>query len=308
MIGVGLQIPKFTFPGVPRDRIFERVRDLALAAEEAGYESVWVMDHFYQVPPMGGKRQPMLEAYALLGALAVVTSSVRLGTLVTGVTYRQPAVLAKQVTTLDVISGGRMVLGIGAAWYEEEHVGLGIDFPPLPERFERLEEAVQVCRAMFQAKGPVSFDGRHYRLAEAMNVPAPVQPGGPPIMIGGNSERWALPLVARHADMCNLIGDVETLRTKLAALDRCCTEAGRDPADVTRTSLATLMLTDTAEEAEQLRQAFGSAEVILGTEEDVVEAVQQRADLGIDKLILNLPSADPAAVGQVGRLLAKALS
>jgi F420-dependent oxidoreductase-like protein len=310
MTGVGLQIPKFTFPGVPRDQMFTRVRELALAAEDSGYESVWVMDHFYQVPPMGGRRQPMLEAYALLGALAALTSSVRLGALVTGVTYRHPAVLAKQVTTLDVISGGRMVLGLGAAWYQEEHESFGIPFPSLAERFERLEDAVQVCRALFQstATSPVSFEGRHHRLVDAVNVPPSPQAGGPPIMVGGNSERWALPLVARRADMCNLIGDAPTLRRKLATLDRLCADGGRDPATVVRTNLTTLILADTAAEAEQLRQTFGAPEVIVGTEDEVVSAVQERAALGIDSIICNLPSADPAGVAQVGNLLTKALS
>jgi F420-dependent oxidoreductase-like protein len=308
MTGVGLQIPKFTFPGVRRDRAFERVKELAQAAEETGYESVWVMDHFYQVPPMGGSRQPMLEAYALLGALASVTASIRLGTLVTGVTYRQPSVLAKQMTTLDVISGGRMILGMGAAWYEEEHTALGVPFPPLPERFERLEEAVQVCRLMFQGSGPVSFTGRHYQLLDAVNVPPPVQPGGPPILIGGNSEKWALPLVVRHADMCNVMGDIDTVRRKLAVLDRLCEEAGRDPAEVGRTALTTVIVTDNAEEARQLRQAFADAEVVLGTDDDVVEEIQARAALGLDTLIVNLPAADAASVGHIGSLLTKALS
>jgi len=267
------------------------------------------MDHFYQVRAMGGPRQPMLEAYALLGALAAVTSTVSLGALVTGVTYRQPGVLAKQVATLDVISGGRMVLGLGAAWYEEEHVALGIDFPSLPERFARLEEAVQVCRLMFQRQGPVSFDGRYHRLVDAYGVPAPVQPGGPRIMIGGNSERWALPLVVRHGDLCNLIGDVESLRKKLATLDRLCEEAGRDPASLGRTALVTAIVTDTAEEARQLGQAIGDADVVLGVEEDVVEQLQARAALGLDSLIVNLPAAgDAATVAHVGSILVKALS
>ena len=310
MTGVGLQIPKFTFPGVRRDRVFDRVKELALAAEESGFESVWVMDHFYQVPSMGGARQPMLEAYAVLGALAAVTTSVRLGTLVTGVTYREPGVLAKQVTTLDVISGGRMVLGIGAAWYEDEHVALGVPFPGLSERFERLDEAVQVCRLMFrEGAAPVSFKGRYHSLAEAWNVPPPVQAGGPPIMVGGNSERWALPLVARHADACNLMGDVATLRAKLAVLDRLCEEAGRDPASVTRTALATVIVTESDEEARQLAQAFGDAPVVLGTEEAVVEELQARAAVGLDTLIVNLPgAADAASVAHIGSLLTKAVS
>ncbi|HZQ27535.1 MAG TPA: LLM class flavin-dependent oxidoreductase, partial [Acidimicrobiales bacterium] len=175
---------------------------------------------------------------------------------------------------------------------------------------ERLDETVQVCRALFQstATSPASFDGRYHRLVDAVNVPPSPQPGGPPIMVGGNSERWALPLVARRADMCNFIGDVPTLRRKLATLDDLCRDVGRDPATVTRTNLTTLILADTVAEADQLRQTFAAPEVIVGTEDDVVAAVQERAALGIGSIICNLPSADPLGVAQVGTLLTKALS
>ncbi len=145
-------------------------------AEESGYDSVWVMDHFFQLPPMGGPSQPMLDAYTLLGALGTRTSEIRLGALVSGVTYRNPAHLAKIVTTLDVISAGRAILGIGAAWYDVEHDGLGFDFPPAGERLDRLEEALQICRAMFAGTAP-SFEGTYYRTHEAHNIPPPVQRG-----------------------------------------------------------------------------------------------------------------------------------
>src|SRR5580658_1091230 len=157
---LGLQIPNFTL-GVPDDRLFEAVVEQATAAEGSGFESVWVMDHFYQLPALGGPSQPMLEAYTLPGALAARSSRVRLGALVTGVTYRNPALLAKIVTTLDVISGGRAILGIGAAWHDTEHEGLGVAFPPAGERLDRLAEAVQICRAMFR-DDVVTFDGRYY--------------------------------------------------------------------------------------------------------------------------------------------------
>ena len=157
MTTFGFQIPNFTFGGDDRD-IFGHVVELAKTAEHNGFESIWVMDHFYQLPALGGGTQPMLEAYTLLGALAAVTSRARLGTLVTGVTYRNPAMLAKQVTTLDVISGGRAILGIGAAWHDTEHEAMGFDFPPVKERMDRLEEAVQICRAMFTQETP-TFDG-----------------------------------------------------------------------------------------------------------------------------------------------------
>jgi F420-dependent oxidoreductase-like protein len=247
----GLQIPNFTTdetPGV----LFDGVAAMATAAEETGFDSVWVMDHFYQLPPMGGPSQPMLDAYTLLGALAMRTSKVRLGTMVTGVTYRNPAHLAKIVTTLDVLSAGRAILGIGAAWYDVEHEGLGFDFPPAGERLDRLEEALQICRAMFTEDAP-SFDGRYYRIHEARNIPRPVQAGGPPILIGGGGERRTLRLVAQYADMTNMFGDAATLAHKVDVLHRHCEELGRDPSDITVSRLSTLVLTASAEETASTR-------------------------------------------------------
>src|SRR5947208_15116914 len=168
----GLQIPSFTYPDVADDKLFEKIAEIATTAEQSGFDSVWVMDHFYQIPFVGRRTEPMLEAYTLLGGIAARTSKVKLGAMVTGVTYRNPALLAKTVTTLDIVSAGRAILGIGAAWNDEEHRGYGFDFPPLRERFERLEEALQICRAMFTEEVP-SFQGRHYRIEEALNVPRP---------------------------------------------------------------------------------------------------------------------------------------
>src|SRR5437660_1445560 len=159
---LGLQIPSFTYPGVPDADLFDRVAQIANTAEGSGFDSVWVMDHLYQIRGVGQRTEPMLEAYTLLGAIAARTSRVRLGTMVTGVTYRNPATLAKIATTLDVISSGRAILGIGAAWHDVEHQGLGFEFPPAGERLDRLEEAVQICRAMFREERP-RFAGRHYR-------------------------------------------------------------------------------------------------------------------------------------------------
>src|SRR5438105_1974432 len=167
---LGLQIPSFTYQSVPDTELFARVSDLATTAEESGFDSVWVMDHFYQIGMVGKVTEPMLEAYSLLPALAARTSRVRLGALVTGVTYRNPAHLAKIVTTLDVISSGRAILGIGAAWNEDEHRGFGWDFPPVAERMDRLEEALQICRAMVTEERP-SFHGTYYPIEEAINSP-----------------------------------------------------------------------------------------------------------------------------------------
>ena len=311
----GLQLPNFTFSGVPDAALFDHVVGMARAAEDAGFESIWVMDHFYQLPPLGGASQPMLEAYTLLGALAARTSTARLGALVTGVTYRNPAILAKQVTTLDVISGGRAVLGIGAAWHDVEHEGLGVDFPPVGERMDRLEEALQICRAMFREDAP-SFEGRYYRIKEARNVPRPVQPGGPPIMVGGSGPRRTLRLVARYADLCNISGDPEGIRSNLEILHRHCAEVGRDPAEITVTRLGSLMLTPTAEAADQLtetlRQLMGADDVrrafTIGDAESVTQQVQALADAGVQALLFNLPLATTAEeIASAGEVLAKAL-
>src|SRR5258706_5686107 len=182
MTRFGVQLPNFS--GLDRADLLDHVAGRGTAAEEAGFASVWVRDHFFQLPPLGGRAEPMLEAYTLLGALAARTRRVQLGTLVTGVTYRSPGVLAKIVTTLDVISRGRAILGIGGAWYDVEHQALGIDYPSDRVRLDMLEEAVQVCRAMFTGDD-VSFSGNHYRLDHARNLPPPVQAGGPENQVRG---------------------------------------------------------------------------------------------------------------------------
>jgi F420-dependent oxidoreductase-like protein len=309
MTKFGLQLPNFTFSGLPDDGMFEQVADLAVAGEESGFDSVWVMDHFWQLPPLGGPTQPMLEGYTLLGGLAARTRRVKLGTLVTGVTYRNPALLAKMVTTLDIVSGGRAILGIGAAWYEEEHDGLGFDFPTAGERLDRLEEALQICRAMFSEEAP-SFTGKHYRIEKALNVPRPIQPDRLPIMVGGSGEKRTLRLVAQYADMCNVSGSPDTVRRLLGVLERHCADVGRDPAEITKTRLASLFLSSSPEEAEQttgfLREAAGAEfdeRFNVGEPEAVVEQVAALVDTGLDVLIFNMPFADAATVRRAGELL-----
>ena len=309
MTKFGLQIPNFTFADVPDREMFEHVADLAVAGEQAGFESVWVMDHFWQLPPLGGPTQPMLEAYTLLGGLAARTRRVKLGTLVTGVTYRNPALLAKMATTLDIVSAGRAILGIGAAWYEEEHVGLGFAFPRAGERLDRLEEALQICRAMFTEEAP-SFAGKHYRIEKALNIPHPVQPNGPRIMVGGSGEKRTLRLVAQYADMCNINGSPDTIRHLLEVLHGHCADVGRDPSEITTTRLGSLFLTTSAEEAEQtsgfLRDAAGSdfeERFTVGDPGAVIDQVDALVDAGLDELIFNLPFADPATVRRAGELL-----
>jgi F420-dependent oxidoreductase-like protein len=311
MVSFGFQIPGFRHAGAPDHEMFDRTVELALAAEDGGFESVWVMDHFWQLPALGGPDEPILEAYTLLGALAARTDRVRLGTLVAGVTYRNPALLAKMVTTLDVISHGRAILGIGAAWYDPEHDGYGFPFPSARERLDRLEEAVQICRAMLRDERP-SFAGRFYTTADARNVPKPLQAGGPPIMIGGSGEKRTLRLVAQYADMCNVSGGPETLRHKLNVLRQHCADVGRDPSEITTTRLGTLVLTPDADETARARTFLSgmagdqyAEQFTVGEADDIVREVETLAATGIDCLIFNMPLSDAETVRRSGELLTK---
>ncbi len=303
----GLQIPNFT-TGESPGSLFDGVVATATAAEEAGFDSVWVMDHFYQLPPLGGPSQPMLDSYTLLGALAARTSRVRLGTMVTGVTYRNPAHLAKIVTTLDVISAGRAILGIGAAWYDVEHEGLGFDFPPAGERLDRLEEALQICRAMFTEEAP-TFDGTYYRIHGARNVPPPVQPGGPAILVGGGGEKRTLRLVARYADLCNITGDAATIAHKVGVLRDHCAAIGRDPSEVAVSRLSTLVLTASEEETvttkDFLRQVTGEEPTgsDVGTADELVARVEELAAAGVEYFVFNVPTGTPDTVRRLGEVL-----
>jgi F420-dependent oxidoreductase-like protein len=251
----------------------------------------------------------MLEAYTLLGALAARTRRVQLGTLVTGVTYRNPATLAKIVTTLDVISRGRAILGIGGAWYDAEHQGLGVDFPSNRVRLDMLEEAVQVCRAMFTGDD-VSFAGRHYRLDHARNQPRPVQDGGPRIMIGGGGEKRTLRLVAAYADQCNVMGDAATLARKIDVLRQHCAEVGRDPADIGVTWMTPLILTTSDQNTAEMREmlaAGGSPEEIagftIGQPHEVPGLVADHIKAGADEVIFSFAFADAAGIAAVGEAL-----
>ncbi len=231
----GLHLPNLTFPGVRPEGVFEHVVGLARAAEAAGFELVTVMDHFYQIGGVGPEENNMLEAYSTLAGLAARTERVHLGTLVSGVTYRNPALLAKMVTTLDVISGGRAVLGLGAAWNESEHQGYGFEFPPIGDRMDRLDEALTICRLMFTEERP-SFAGQHYRIVRALNHPRPIQPGGPRILVGGGGERRTLLIAAKRADLTHwFAGSLDVLRHKTEVLERHCETVGRDPATITKT-------------------------------------------------------------------------
>jgi len=234
---LGIHFANFTLPGGP-EAIGPILSDTARAAEDGGCASFTLMDHYFQMEEFADRHEPMLEGYTALGFLAGRTERMTLGLLVTGVTYRQPGLLAKIVATLDVVSGGRAQLGIGAAWYEREHLGLGVPFPPLSERFERLEETLQICHQMWSDdEGP--FVGTHYRLEETICSPRPVQRPRPRILVGGSGEQKTLRLVARYADACNLFAaEPAEVAHKLEVLDRHCADEQRDPATITRTILA----------------------------------------------------------------------
>jgi F420-dependent oxidoreductase-like protein len=225
-----------TWPGGPAE-LGPTLAGVARAADDGGVTTLTLMDHYFQMENLGGPDEPMLEGYTALGFLAGQTTNLELGLLVTGVTYRHPGLLAKIATTLDVLSGGRAMLGLGAAWYEREHDGLGVPFPRTSERFERLEETLQICRQMWSEDNG-AYSGQHYQLAETVCVPPPIREGGPRILIGGSGERKTLRLVAKYADACNLFGfEAEEVARKIAVLDAHCETEGRDPSEVQRTVL-----------------------------------------------------------------------
>ena len=230
---LGFHYSSTTYEGWSSTSLRASVLDVARAAEASGFDSLWVPDHAHQNPIGGGPSMPMLEAYSFLAALAVATTTVRLGALVSPVTFRHPALLAKTVATLDVLSGGRAVLGIGAAWDATEHAAYGIDFPPLAERYERLEETLQICAALLGPE-PATFTGGRHALKDAWSSPPPVH-AHVPVLVGGGGERRTLSLVARYADACNFFGEPTDIAPKLAALRAHCERVGRDPEEITTT-------------------------------------------------------------------------
>ena len=303
----GYHMPSFTFAGTPDSKLFDRVVELAQSAEAAGFDLVTVMDHFYQIGAVASEEEPMLEAYTALGGIAARTERVMLGTMVTGVTYRNPAMLAKTVTTLDIVSKGRAMLGIGAAWNETEHAGYGIDFPPIGEREDRLEEALTICKAMFTQERP-SFEGRYYRIDRALNRPMPIQAGGPKIMVGGGGEKRTLKAAARFADITNWFGTLEEAAAKLAVLDRHCEAIGRDPAEITRT--VAVPIVPVAREADKAR-ALEAIPVERRSQfkpvlvDEGAEFLRGYLDAGFDGFTFrDVAIRTPEAVALVGELIA----
>jgi F420-dependent oxidoreductase-like protein len=305
-IRLGYQIPNFTYPDTPVEQLFDTVVAQAREAEASGFDTVLVMDHFYQLPGIGTPDNAMLEAYTTLGALASATSTVQLSTLVTGNTYRNPPMLAKTVTTLDVVSKGRAILGIGAGWFEREHHDFGYEFGTFSDRFERLEEALQIIAPMLKGENP-TFAGKWYHVENAMNNPR-LRPSLP-IMLGGAGERKTFRLAALFADHMNIICDRADVPRKVAALRQRCEEAGRDPGTLATSYLAAVFMTENEDEAKRFADVIPPdrlSRVFLGTPGQVAEQLQRDVlDQGIDGLTINMIGNGhvPGVVAMAGEAL-----
>jgi F420-dependent oxidoreductase-like protein len=271
-MNLDLHVPRFTWPGGPA-AMGPTLTSLAQTAEALGVRTISVMDHWFQMDMMWPAEEPMMEGYTTLGFVAARTDKLRLRLLVGGVTYRHPGLLAKTVTTLDVLSGGRAELGLGAAWYEREHLGLGVPFPPVAERFERLEETLQICGQMWSDNNG-AYEGKHYQLAETLCSPQPVSSPRPRILIGGSGEKKTLRLVARYADACNIFGDATTISHKLDVLKRHCDIEGRNFGEIEATALV-------------------ADEPGVGPD-DLLATVESLAAVGVQTVIARSSSAEPS--------------
>jgi F420-dependent oxidoreductase-like protein len=298
MTRLGYQIPNFTYPGVGPEALFPNLIEQVKTAEASGFDRVLLMDHFYQLPGIGDPDDYMLECYTTLAALAQHTEKVRLGALVTGNTYRNPAILAKTITALDIVSAGRATLGIGSGWFELEHDAYGIPFNSFTERFEKLEEALNIILPMLNGERP-TLDGTHYQVTEAINSPAPLSKI--PVMIGGGGEKKTLRMVAQYADESNLICTNAEIPRKLAALAEHCERLGRDRSEIQVTKLVMMVIGRTKEDADAAIAAYVDnhgwpAETIdllrpimvAGGPDDVGESIRELIDAGIDGITLNL--------------------
>lgn len=299
-IRLALQIPNFSY-GTNVAELFPTVIAQAKEAEEAGFDTVFVMDHFYQLPGIGEPEEPMLEAYTALGGLATATERVQLGTLVTGNTYRNPTLLAKAITTLDVVSQGRAILGIGTGWFELEHDQLGYEFGTFTQRFEKLDEALQVIMPMLEGERP-TFTGKYYRAENALANPR--FRDHIPLMIGGSGEKKTIPLAVRHFDHLNVIAGFDELPRKLDVVKKNCDEIGRDPATL-ETSVLLSAIVDENATLDAVPDPFKQRSVV-GSPEQIAEQVKTKVlDAGIDGIAINIPTwqlgyrpGDITAVGE----------
>src|SRR3954453_12624578 len=306
-----LHLPNFNYPDVAPDALFERLCEIATTAEESGFSSLSLMDHLHQIPPVGPPENYMFDGNTMLAGIAARTSRINLGLLVGGVTYRNPALVAKITTTLDIISGGRAVLGLGAAWFEAEHNAYGFDFPPLKERFERLEDALKITRMMF-TEDVATYAGKHYRVDGAFNNPKPIR-GDIPILIGGSGERKTLRFVAKYADGSNLFGDVERVKHLLGVLEGHCETVGGGPAQITTTRMGRVYIgaTHEAGEAKFAPVLAASndpdrerAQAFIGEPSEIAEQVQTYLDAGLDGITFSMPDVyDLESVALAGETL-----
>ena len=309
-LAFGLQISSFGWEGDTAD-IADRLSEVTAAAEAAGFASLWVMDHFRQIPQVGPEWNDMLESYTTLAYLAGVTTRIRLGVLVTGVTYRNPAHLGKIVATLDVLSKGRAICGLGLGWFKAEHDAYGWEFPAVPDRYDLLEDTLQLLPVLW-GPGSASFEGRAITVPEAMCYPRPIQ-DPIPILVGGSGEKRTLRLVARYADACNLFGDPTTIAHKVAVLEDHCGDVGRDPAEIEVTNLSRLVIAENRAalraEVDRLRPRTMSAEEFAGAAnagvaEDHVGRFRRYAEAGVQTAIVNLHGApDPQSVELFGEVI-----
>jgi F420-dependent oxidoreductase-like protein len=294
----GLQHPNFSFDYKNQDvsQITDTLKNLITKAENSGIDSFWVMDHFHQIQFVGRPEEPMLEGWTVISMLAAITTKIKLGTLVTGIIYRYPSVLAKIAATLDVLSKGRLFMGIGAGWNEQESLAYGISFPSNQERMLRLEEAIQVIRKMWTEEPYASFNGKYYQIRNAYCNPKPIQKPSPPILVGGGGERKTLKIVAKYADACNLFGSPETVRKKLDVLKDHCKSVGRDYDSILKTKLGAIIVDENNEMAKnRVRKTFrGMPEeqikefAIYGTPENVSRQIEAFEQVGIQYLIVDL--------------------
>ena len=311
-ITLDLHLPNFNYPDTPPEKLFGKLTEIAQTAESSGFSSLTVMDHLHQIRGVGPRENYMLEGNTILAALAATTSTITLGTLVGGVIYRNPALLAKTTTTLDIISGGRAIFGIGAAWNEEESDAYDIPFPPLKERFERLEDALNIARLMF-TQDEATYEGKHHSVRGALNNPKPLR-GDIPIMIGGSGERKTLRFVAKYADACNVFGDVERVKHLMGVLDRHCEDVGRDPSEITKTRNGVFIAGETREDVQRKLQALRDAGysedrlqpalALIGTPDELAEQAQGFKDAGLNGLTGSIPDVhDLDAVRMVGEAI-----
>ncbi len=281
---------------------WQDIATVARAIDAGRWSSLWVYDHFF--PPVDnlGNEIPTFEAYALLAGLAATTERVRLGTLVTGNTYRNPALVAKMIATMDDMSDGRMNVGIGAAWFEREHTAFGWDFPPLKERSDRLEEAVQLIRLLFDTEGPVTFEGQYYQLDDAPFAPKCIQQPHAPIMVGGGGERRTLLTCARYGDIMNVDAPPHVVRHKIDVLERHCEAIGRDPSEIKKTIQLTCVLVDDPQKAAMWRERFGGEmtpeererDLAIGPPERIIEVLQRYESVGVEEAMLVRIPNNPA--------------